>query len=262
MSIIRTGSLLLLLMLASGCASNHTAQQQAEANKQQFADEGGDPRDKIESVNRLMWDINYDILDQYILRPLTIGYTTVTPDFVRSGLRNAIDNLNEPSNTINNMLQGKPSQGLDSLARFILNSTVGVFGLFDVAGAIGIERQEEAFGEVLGVWGADTGTYVMLPALGPSDVRSFSGDVVDNLYWPLTILNTPFNIARVAIGALESRAAVLSQDAALRNSPDAYAFVRSAYFQNLEFKVKDGEISDEEEEFDEAAFEEFLEDID
>lgn len=228
------------LLLLGGCAS----QQSTSDQTQQYQD----PKDPLESFNRTMWDFNYEILDEYILRPTAVAYVDYMPQIARTGLLNMAENLEEPSNSLNNLLQGKLDGTFISLGRFLLNSTVGLLGLIDVASEIGLEREEEEFGEVLGKWGLNTGPYLMIPALGPSDTRSLVGDVVDTSYSPLDGLNLYLGFLRVGILALESRASVIQQEQQLNSSADPYAFVKSAYFQNLEFKVKDGKVEKSEEE--------------
>jgi phospholipid-binding lipoprotein MlaA len=209
-----------------------------------------------------MWDFNYEILDEYLLRPAAVAYADYMPQVARTGLLNVAENLEEPSNGLNNLLQGKMDGTFVSVGRFLLNSTVGLLGLIDVASEIGLEPKEEEFGEVLGKWGLDTGPYLMIPARGPSDVRSSIGDVVDTSYSPIDGLNFYLGFLRVGIKAIESRASVIQQEQQLSSSSDPYAFVKSAYFQNLEFKVKDGKIEKSEEE---AALEDdidaFLDDL-
>ena len=252
----RVGVLVLLtgLLLLGGCASKQATTEQA----QQY----GDPKDPLESLNRTMWDFNYEVLDEYILRPTAVAYVDYMPQIARTGLLNMAENLEEPSNSLNNLLQWKLDGTFISLGRFLLNSTVGLFGLIDVASEIGLESKEEEFGEVLGKWGIGTGPYLMIPALGPSDVRSSVGDFVDSSYSPLDGLNLYFSFLRVGIKALEGRASVIQQEQTLNASTDPYAFVKSAYFQNLEFKVKDGQVeqSEEEEAFDDD-LDAFLDDL-
>nr|WP_040610376.1 VacJ family lipoprotein [Salinimonas chungwhensis] len=234
--------MLIGLMLASGiitgCASNSTHEQTAQSDPANISE----PRDPLESVNRVMWTLNWDYLDKYLIRPVTVGYVTVMPQFVRTGLVNATNNLEEPANFLNNMLQGDLNEGMDSLGRFFINSTVGLLGTIDVASKMGIERQRERFGETLAVWGVKTGPFLMLPVLGPSDPRTFSGRVADGYTYPNTILNTNFNIATIVISLLEGRAALLDQEQQLEQSFDQYSFVKNAYFQNLKFRVSDGEV--------------------
>jgi phospholipid-binding lipoprotein MlaA len=232
-------SVLLVLLLLGGCASNHSAEQ---------APQYSDPKDPLESINRTMWDFNYDVLDEYLLRPATVVYVDYMPDFARTGLYNMALNLEEPSNTLNNLLQGKLKGTFTSLGRFVLNSTVGLLGTLDVATELGLRRQEEEFGEVLGKWGAGTGPYLMIPALGPNDIRSGVGDIVDGAYFPLDGLNFYFAFLRSGIKALEARASLIQQEQQLDEAIDPYSFVKNAYFQNLKFKVMDGKVEKSEEE--------------
>lgn len=265
-------SLLVGLMISTallgGCASRQAADEQAAANEQSNvpAYSSRDERDPLEPINRAVWDFNWNILDRFLLRPVTVAYVKVMPQFARTGLVNAANNLEEPGNMFNNMLQGKVEDGFDSAARFILNSTVGLLGTIDVAGQMGIERKRENFGEVLGSWGVGTGPFIMLPVLGPSDPRSFAGDVVDSVYYPMSVLPGEANILRIGVSVLEGRAALMGQEAQLEQAVDDYAFIKNAYFQNLEFRVTDG--ASAEQELDDEDFEDFedfedaLEDLD
>ncbi|MFC3203759.1 VacJ family lipoprotein [Alteromonas oceani] len=269
---MRRFSLFLLFsgaLFLSGCASNN-AEQQAQANSPansaSTSPDYSDPRDPLESVNRVVWDFNWEILDKYLLRPAATTYVTVVPGFARTGLSNAVENLAEPANMLNNLLQGKVGPSFDSFTRFVINSTVGVAGFFDVAGAMGLQRQEEEFGETLGKWGVGSGPFLMLPARGPSDPRSFTGDIVDNLYFPMTLMTGNLNVLRFTVGALEARAQLLGQEGQIENARDPYEQVKNIYFQNLEFRVTDGKNLDaqpdeeEAEEFDE--FEALFDDVD
>ncbi|MDU0356130.1 VacJ family lipoprotein [Paraglaciecola aquimarina] len=244
---------LVAVLLLAGCASGATKQQAAAYQ---------DPNDPFESVNRTLWDFNYDVLDAYFLRPVTIAYVDYMPQIARTGLLNVAENLEEPSNSLNNLLQGKIDGTFISLGRFLLNSTVGLLGLIDVASEIGLQPEEEEFGEVLGKWGVGTGPYLMIPAMGPSDIRSGVGDVVDSAYSPIDTLNFYLTVLRSGIKVLETRASVIEQEQQLNSSVDPYAFVKSAYFQNLEFKVNDGEVkqSAKEEALDDE-LDAFLEDL-
>ncbi len=263
-------SLIAGLIIASsilrGCVSNN-AQQQADASKSNTAVvDTSDPRDPLEPLNRVMWDFNWELLDAYFLRPVTVGYVTVMPQFARTGLLNAAQNLQEPANFMNNVFQGKVDDGLDSLARFVLNSTVGLFGTIDVASHIGIARKEEEFGETMGTWGVNTGPFLMLPVLGPNDPRSFSGEVVDGMVYPMAVIDGGLAIARYVVSLLETRAQLMDQEAQLEQSVDDYAFVKNAYFENLAFRVTDGKSGDkaiEQEQLDDFAdFEAMLEGTD
>lgn len=257
-----------------GCASPGANQQSGlEDNREtaivvsSAAPEKDKYADPFEPINRVFWDFNYEILDRFLVKPITIAYVTVTPTFVRTGLLNASENLSEPASAVNNLLQGKPVESLTSVGRFLVNSTIGIVGFFDVATKMGLEEKEEDFGEVLGVWGLGTGPYLMLPALGPSDFRSLTGKVVDNVYWPTTVINDPYVIAANVIKIVEVRASLLDQEATLNRSLDRYLFVRDAYFQRLAFKVSDGKVKAkteeelEEEQEDFSDFEDLLKDI-
>ncbi|MCW8106965.1 VacJ family lipoprotein [Alteromonas ponticola] len=248
--------ILLLIASLSGCATAPDTNRVADGAE--TTQNYSDPKDPFEAVNREIWEFNWEVLDAYLIRPVTVGYVEVMPQFARTGLSNAAENLEEPGNFFNNLLQGKVAPGMDSLLRFILNSTVGLLGTIDVAAKLGIPQQEENFGEVLGVWGLQTGPYLMIPARGPSDVRSLSGSIVDGMYYPLTILDTNLAIARFVIKGLEARASLIPQEEQLKQAVDDYAFVKNAYFENLQFKVTDGKSGDQNLEEDELEdFEEF-----
>jgi len=227
-----------------GCASNNAQEQAQAAQSDNVVVDTANPRDPFESTNREVWEFNWEVLDAYILRPVTVTYVTVMPKVARTGLVNITDNLQEPANFLNNVFQGKVDDGLDSLARFLINTTVGLVGTFDVASKMGIERKREQFGETLAVWGVETGPFLMLPFLGPSDPRSFTGDYVDGFAFPMTLIDGTVNLARIGISILEARAQLMDQEAQLEQSVDDYAFVRNAYFENLEFRVTDGKSGD------------------
>lgn len=252
--------LLLAAMLLAGCAAKPaaTAPGAADSNAGQYTDS----RDPLETINRPLWDFNYDILDKYLLRPATVGYMTVVPKPAREGLVNAANNLSEPASFINGTLQAKPDSAAISAGRFLVNSTLGLFGLFDVATKIGLVQQEEDFSQTLAVWGVGDGPFLMLPALGPSTVRGTTGGIVDNLYFPLALLNTPLTLTRAAIGALDAREQLMSMENLLEESLDPYAFVKESYFQRQQFKIYDGNPPKAPEpEVDEAALDDLLDDL-
>ena len=232
-------ALLLSTLFLSGCASTNSS----EDSKSQYSD----PRDPLESVNRVMWEFNYDVLDRFLVKPATKGYLAVTPKPVRTGLINVVENIEEPANILNNAMQGKVDGMMTSLARFLVNSTVGVLGIFDVASAMDLTVKEEDFGQTLGTYGLDTGPYLMLPARGPTDIRSTTGDIVDGLVFPMNVLNSNVTIFSFIIKGLDARANLLEREAALNNAIDPYGFVKNAYFQQLEFAVNDGVIEEDEE---------------
>ena len=249
------------LLVLSGCAAKPVVPEQAAAQSVSQVDYT-DPRDPLETINRSLWDFNYDILDAYLLRPATVGYMTVVPKPARKGLVNVANNLSEPASFLNGMLQAKPSSSAVSAGRFLVNSTLGLFGLFDVATKIGLVEQQEDFSQTLAVWGVGDGPFLMLPALGPTTVRGTTGGLVDNLYFPLGLLNTPLTLTRTLIGALDSREQLMSMESLLEESLDPYAFVKESYYQRQEFKIHDGNPPQQEEpEVDESVFDDLLDDL-
>lgn len=249
------------LIVLSGCAAKPVAPEQAVASSVSSA-AYTDPRDPLETINRPLWDFNYDILDAYLLRPVTVGYMTVVPKPARKGLVNVANNLSEPASFLNGMLQAKPSRSAVSAGRFLVNSTLGLFGLFDVATKIGLVEQQEDFSQTLAVWGVGDGPYLMLPALGPTTVRGTTGGLVDNLYFPLGLLNTPLTLTRALIGALDSREQLMSMESLLEESLDPYAFIKESYYQRQQFKIYDGNPPQQEEpEVDESVFDDLLDDL-
>lgn len=246
----------LALVLTSGCASRAPAPEPEQTAAYV------DPRDPFEGVNRSLWDFNYDVLDTYVLRPATVGYMAVVPKPARKGLVNAVNNLNEPASFLNGALQAKPQSAAISAGRFLVNSTIGLFGLFDVATRIGLVEQNEDFGQTMAVWGINDGAYLMVPARGPTTVRDTTGDIIDGLYFPLSLLNTPASVGRFIIRALDSREQLMSMEQMLEDSLDPYSFVKEAYFQRQQFKIYDGNPPQPEEpDVSEEDYEDFLEDF-
>ncbi|HYI87887.1 MAG TPA: VacJ family lipoprotein, partial [Burkholderiales bacterium] len=161
-------------------------------------------------------------------------------------------NLNTVPTAINDVLQGKMREAGRDSARFLLNSTLGLGGLFDPASAAGLENNDEDFGQTLGKWGVKSGPYVMLPILGPSTVRDIFGRGVDQFTYPVNYLeddSTRYFIRGVDF--LDLRAGLLDLDAQLERSYDRYAFVRNAWLQRREYQVKDGNVEDDSLELEE-----------
>lgn len=236
---LKHGLIYIVLLVLAGCA--------------QVPDSQKDERDPLQNINRPIYDFNMDVLDTYILRPAAVGYITVTPVPVRQSLVHFTNNISAPVDMINAGLQGKPGNASVSLARFLVNSTVGVFGLFDVASSLGLEHVDEDFGQTLGVWGAGDGAYLMLPAMGPSTARNLSGDVVDNFVLPEIALTTPQTILVFALKAVEARASLIAQEGLLNDSLDPYLFIKDIYFQRQLYELYDGNppIKEEPDDFDE-----------
>lgn len=200
--------------------------------------------DPFESTNRVIYRVN-DGLDQAILRPLSVTYQTVTPDPMERGVRNFFQNIGEVRNATNNLLQGKWRATGSSTGRFLINSTVGLLGIFDVARHIGIDRKVEDFGQTLGVWGLGPGPYLVLPLLGPSSVRDSSGFLGDIWLSPLQYSN--FNLVErsglATLDGLQTRADLLGSDRLM--SGDGYLVLREAYLSKRNYDVSDGkDVSD------------------
>ena len=142
--------------------------------------------DPWESFNRPVFRFN-DVLDTYALKPLAQGYQKVTPQFVEDGVHNVFANIGDVGNLANNLLQGKlHNAGVDS-GRLIFNTTFGLLGFIDVASRMGLQRNDEDFGQTLGVWGVNSGPYLVLPLLGPSTVRDATAKVPDSFLGPYPI---------------------------------------------------------------------------
>jgi len=193
--------------------------------------------DPIEPINRWVWDFNYYVLDAYIYKPVTKTYVRWVPDVGRNALNNALLNLKEPTNIVNNLLQFEIKGATDSLFRFAFNSSFGLFGLFDVAKLGGVERKNESFGDVLGYWHVPHGPYLMLPALGPRSTRNLVGNVVDSAYFP----NTEFTLWQSGLvwglNGVRAREGLLGQEILIDQSLDSYTFIKEAYIQNELFKA-------------------------
>ena len=243
----------LFLLALTGCSSTPKVENSVSA-----------PLDPLESINRPFWDFTWDYADKYVLKPTSQAYVEHVNEDVRTGLFNMAMNLNEPSSIINNLLQGKFSAAAKNTGRFVLNSTIGLFGIFDPASDFGWTREQEEFGEVLGVYGVGDGPYLVVPALGPTSVREEVGDYVDRFYWPLAIIDFWPNLLRVGVIGLEQRAALVDQEQLIKDSVDSYEFVKNAYFQNMKYKVYDGNppIEIDESEEDLEAFMDEFEEID
>jgi phospholipid-binding lipoprotein MlaA len=211
-----------------------------------------DPRDPWEGFNRASYKFN-DALDRAIAKPVAKGYKKVTPRVVRTGVNNFITNLGTITTVVNDVLQGKMKQASHDSGRFLMNSTLGLGGLFDPASAAGLERNDEDFGQTLGKWGVKSGPYVMLPILGPSTVRDTFGRIPDQFTYPVNYLqddSTRYIIR--GLDFLDLRAGLLDFEPQLEKTYDKYAFIRNAWLQRREFQVKDGDVGDVSSELEEG----------
>jgi len=200
--------------------------------------------DPWEGFNRAMFTFN-DTLDGAILKPVAQGYKAVTPTPVQRGVTNFFSNLGEISNIVNNLLQGKWDGTASSTWRFVINSTAGWFGIFDVASELGLKEYDEDFGQTLGYWGVSSGPYLVLPFFGPSTLRDSAGLVVDYTAYEdgeelfLDLTNEEY-LATLALDVVETRARLLSAESLIFG--DRYSFIRDVYLQTRAFEVYDGNV--------------------
>lgn len=211
-----------------------------------------EPLDPLEPVNRGVYKFNR-VADTYVLRPVAKTYRDYTPSEFRTGVSNFLDNLFYPTTIVNDFLQGKFAQGGKDTARFIVNTTLGIVGIMDVATPLGLPRNDEDFGQTFGKWGMGEGVFLMLPFLGPSNARDLVGRVGDSFAGPTPMFNmadaytvTDYRVedgaelALTGFGALDARANLLDADRYLDEQLDPYVFLRTAYLQNRQNLVFDG----------------------
>ena len=221
---IRNLLLALLLTGAAGCATT-----------------ASDPRDPFEGFNRAMYSFN-DGFDEAIGKPVATGYRDALHPQIRSWIRNFFANIADLMIGVNDLLQGKPVDTFTDWARFAFNTTVGVFGINDVATDMGIEKHDEDFGQTFGRWGMGDGPYLVWPFLGSSSVRDSAGTVLD-LYTDPVVRHRPHGVAYAATGvrAIGKRADLLDASRILEEAAlDKYVFQRDAYLQRRRSQVYDG----------------------
>ncbi|PTR21122.1 VacJ family lipoprotein [Pseudomonas sp. GV085] len=208
-----------------------------------FVAQAATEEDPWESVNRPIYKFN-DVIDTYALKPLAQGYQYITPQFVEDGVHNFFRNIGDVRNLANDILQVKPrAAGVDT-ARIIFNTTFGLLGVIDVGTKMGLQRNDEDFGQTLGYWGVGSGPYVMLPFLGPSTLRDAPSKYVDSYTGAYRYVNdVPVRNSFFALDIIDTRANLLSSEKLITG--DKYTFIRNAYLQNREFKVKDGKVEDD-----------------
>ena len=218
----------------------------ASAQSQAAAERLREPADPLESFNRGLYSIHRG-LDRAIIRPLMLVYTGVMPRPLRSGVRNAVGNLGEPITFVNDVLQVRPRRASRTLTRFATNSTIGLGGVFDLAKDAGFPRHTSDFGQTLARYGVGPGPYLFLPGLGPSSLRDLTGRIVDSTADPVNWFHfegdTAVRIARPTVTALEYRALFDSDLQALdTTATDPYVTLRSAYLQNRQSFIQDGQV--------------------
>jgi len=209
----------------------------------------GPGADPYENYNRAMFGANRAV-DKAVVRPGAVVYRTVTPVPARRGFSRVLENLTEPWSAINALLQGKPKRALNSLGRFVVNTTIGVGGLADHATGLGLKPTREDFGQTLATWGVKDGGYLVLPLFGPSTVRDGVGIGVGMVADPQNIAISqiakpkPLESAAIAVArAISARSDFVDSggEEVLNTSADAYATARSAYFQRREAAIADQE---------------------
>jgi phospholipid-binding lipoprotein MlaA len=200
--------------------------------------------DPLEPTNRVFYAINNG-LDTVLLRPLALGYRYVVPGAVRNGIHNVLANIGTPVQLANDMLEGKPHRAGDTTMRFVINTTAGVFGIFDLATKWGYPDHDADFGMTLALWGVPEGPFLFLPVLGPSDPRDATGFGVDILLDPFTWVGTngsawtAFKWSRYGLGAVDARERVLDAlDEIKKTALDPYATFRSLYRQHRHAQIE------------------------
>jgi phospholipid-binding lipoprotein MlaA len=205
-----------------------------------------DSRDRFERTNRAIYKFN-DALDRNLAEPVAKTYVKVAPVPVRAGVGNFFRNLTYVTVMINDLLQLKGKALASDTARLVVNTTIGIGGLFDPATRMGLAAGDEDLGQTLGRWGVPPGPYIMLPILGPSSARDFVGEVGDYFTDPKTLINNSYvSLGLTGMELLDDRAELLTTDDVLNRSFDRYAFIRNAYLQRRHYQVKDGRVPDEE----------------
>lgn len=223
-----------LLALGAGCATLPPGTQPS-------------PKDPYERFNRSMFAFN-DAIDEHALKPVAKAYVAVVPSPIRTGVTNFFGNFTDAWSAVNQLLQGKPEQTARMTMRVVLNTTIGVGGLFDPATKVGLERQSEDLGQTFGRWGAPSGPYLVLPLFGPSDVRDAIALPADRYVSPALLTHTTTGALAVdALDVVQTRADLLQASNMLNDiALDRYQFLRDAYLARRRSLVYDGNPPDED----------------
>jgi phospholipid-binding lipoprotein MlaA len=205
------------------------------------------PQDPWEPFNRSVFEFN-EGLDAYVLKPVVTGYRFVLPEFVREGIYNFFSNYSDIYTALYNLLQGKPSYAFNDFMRVVVNTTMGLGGLLDLATPGGLEKHKEDWGQTFGVWGVPSGPYVVLPFFGPSSVRDTFGTVADlesdylfRLLPDVALRNSITGLRVVNARNTYYEAGDLLDGAAI----DKYSFVRDAYIQRRQYQINEGRDDEE-----------------
>ena len=218
----------LLLLLLAGCASQQTTLSDPE-------------RDPWEAYNRKIHAFNMG-LDRAVMKPVAKGYDYVMPDAPQRGVRNFFRNLSYPVDFINLILQGKFIESMDQTARFLMNSTIGLAGFFDVATKAGLPRHTEDLGQTLAVWGWKDSRYLVMPFFGPYTMRDLLGRSFYGYAHPISYVAREYNnYVPIVLDLVTLRAELLPFDEQLESAADPYILVRDVWLQNREFNIYDGD---------------------
>jgi phospholipid-binding lipoprotein MlaA len=205
--------------------------------------------DPMEPANRFFYKVN-DTVDRYSLKPIAQGYVAVVPSPVRTGIHNVLSNLSSPVQFTNDVAQANPRHAGDTFMRFLINSTAGGLGVFDVAKGWGYPGHDSGFNVTLGVWGVPSGPYLYVPFIGPGSPRSLAGFAMDTAVDPFTYVPHGYglktlNWARYGMGVLDLRANLLGDlDKVQASALDPYASIRSLYRQHTQSQVDAAKMPD------------------
>ncbi|MBU3648393.1 MAG: VacJ family lipoprotein [Limnohabitans sp.] len=229
---------LTLAVLTAGCATGPHA----------------NPKDPLEPMNRRIASFN-DVLDDNLLKPVATGYRDYTPQPVQTGVSNFFRNLSDVWSMVNNGLQLKGRETAETCMRVVVNTVFGIYGLFDVATEIGLQRHPEDFGQTLGYWGVDSGPYVVLPVFGPSTLRDTASMPVDmTADFVRNYNDVPVRNTAMAARIVDRRASLLKTTDLLSGAAiDKYSFTRDSYLQFRRNQVFDGNPPDEDDLVDPSA---------
>jgi phospholipid-binding lipoprotein MlaA len=229
---------LLALAILSGCATRPDPSDPDEVA------EFKQTNDPIEPFNRSMFAVHQGI-DRVILRPVAVAYRDAVPQPLRTGIRNVLGNLRTPVILANDMLQGEPRRAGDTLGRFLINSTLGLGGIFDVAGSqFGVRGHTEDYGQTLAVWGVGEGAYLFIPVIGPSNPRDLAGFGLGIASDPLTWVGQGVTVdvltgTRAGMSVVDTRESLIEViDIVNKESLDPYATLRSAYRQRRNAEIR------------------------
>ena len=200
------------------------------------------PKDPYEGFNRAMFSVNEGI--DVVLKPVAQGYDYVAPMPVKAGIGNFFGNIYDVWTAINNFLQGKGGDGLSDVGRVLVNTTIGIGGVFDVASEMGLEKHAEDFGQTLGKWGVDDGPYFYWPIIGPRTTRDTFGWVVDSYADPVWYVDdVALRNSLVGVRFIDLRASLLPTDKIVEQAAfDKYTYIRDAYLQNRRASINDGKV--------------------